>query len=141
MLDVRNNIVYDFYNGTGQDFPFKIGYVANPGATNYWTVNYDDYRIPPTELSDWFCWSTNSFCNYQGGFAEIQSLGMEANGIVTNPAFASVAFGCTTNSAGNNYHLSSGSPCIGAGANLSSLNLPGLVGSTNGGWDIGAYQH
>jgi len=44
--------------------------------------------------------------------------------------------------------LQSASPAIGAGTNLSGLNLPGLDTDFNGNprpattnWDIGAYQH
>jgi len=62
------------------------------------------------------------------------------------------ANGASTNSALNNYAITNG-PTVGAGANLSGLNLPGLAyditgkprtnsnNGSNNGWDLGAYQH
>jgi hypothetical protein len=62
--------------------------------------------------------------------------------------FVSLAYGTGTNSFSNNYGIQSNSPCVGAGMNLSGLNLPGLSADINGNprptsgpWDLGAYQH
>ncbi len=138
-LIVENNIFYDFrttiygYDLVGTD-PIATG-------TSAWTFNYNDYSTVLPALFQ--ITGLNSGLNLGG----LQALGWETNGRTGNPLFVNLAYGSGTNSWQNNYALSSGSPCIGAGANLGSLNLPGLNADiagnprpTSGPWDIGAYQ-
>jgi hypothetical protein len=153
LLDVRNNLTYDFYNGGNQDIMLLIGVVTNSVATNSWTVDYNDWRTLSTAPEQWAWWhngySEPSIPDVAGGLSLLRTnWGMEVHGMISDPAFASLAYGCTTNSSGNNYALQSGSACISNGVNLSSLNLPGLTNSLNGvarpasgPWTIGAYQY
>ncbi len=91
-----------------------------------------------------------------GGKTGMQGVGWETNGVWTDPMLANLAgtnawqgVGLPTNTYTQiNLALQVGSPCIGAGTNLSSLNLPGLAAGISGvlrpvtgNWDLGAYQH
>jgi hypothetical protein len=153
VLQIENNLVYDFYNTDGQDLMMFVGVVTNAWATNYWTVDYNDWRTLSTAHEQWFWWhngySEPSIPDVSGGLSLLRTnWGFEAHGMTNDPKFVSLAYGCSTNSRGNNYALQSTSPCISNGVNLSSLNLPGLTNSLNGvarpasgPWTIGAYQY
>jgi hypothetical protein len=69
--------------------------------------------------------------------------GWETHGMMADPKFANISPGIGTNSSQNNLHLSAGSPCIGAGANLSQVfvsDKDGQPRSPTQAWDIGAYK-
>jgi hypothetical protein len=148
-LAVENNLVYSFTgSGGGDPTLLTIGVVLNQPGPTVWTVDYNDWFSLDT-ANDWFWWNNPapSF-NIHGDLSAMQALGFEAHGQTNDPLFASLAFGSSTNSVGNDYHLQSGSAAIGAGANLSDLNLPGLNTDkdgkprpTAGSWDLGAYQY
>jgi hypothetical protein len=148
-LAVENNVVYSFTgSGGGDPTLLTIGVVVNrPGAT-VWTIDYNDWFSLDT-ANDWFWWNnpTPSF-NIHGDLGAMRTLGFETHGQTNDPLFASLAFGAGLNAAFNDYHLQSGSPAIGAGVNLTSLNLPGLNTDKDGAprpvsgpWDLGAYEY
>jgi hypothetical protein len=153
VLQIENNLTYDFYQTNGQDLAAFIDVVTNVWATNYWTMDYNDWRTLSANPENWFWWhngySEPNIPDLTGGLSLLRTnWGFEVHGMTNDPLFASLAFGSTTNSAGNNYRITTNSPCIEAGANLSDLNLPGLNVDINGNprpastnWDIGAYQH
>jgi hypothetical protein len=75
----------------------------------------------------------------------LHGYGWETHGIA-NPSTVFADATSTSYSITNNYSLKTGSPCIGAGSNLSSVNLPGLNANINGvarpstgNWNLGAY--
>jgi len=121
--------------------------VTNQYSVAQWTVDYNDWHSQNT-ADTWFWWNNQPGFNIHGGLAAARSVGFESHGTTNDPQFVSLAYGSATNSLQNNYDLQSNSPCIGAGVNLGSLNLPGLnaditgvLRPANGNWDIGAYQH
>ncbi len=139
-LIVENNIFYDFRTSIyGTDL---VGTDPMTSGPNGWTFDYNDYS---TVLPALFQISgVNSGLNLGG----LQAIGWESNGQSNDPQFVSLVNSGGTGSWQNNYALTSGSPCISAGANLSSLNLPGLNADiqgnprpTSGPWDIGAYEY
>ncbi len=76
------------------------------------------------------------------------TFGWDTNSIISDPQFVNLSYGCGTNSASNNYRITTTSLCSLAGTNLTALDLPGLgsdfLGNprpTFGPWDIGAYEH
>jgi len=146
-LQIENNLAYSFYNQGGDATVLLFGVVTNQYPVAQWTVDYNDWHSQNT-ADTWFWWNNQPGFNIHGGLAADQSVGFDAHGMTNDPAFVSLAYGSSTNSLLNNYDLQSNSPVIGAGVNLSSLNLPGLDADitgmprpANGGWDIGAYQH
>ncbi|MBI5685375.1 MAG: right-handed parallel beta-helix repeat-containing protein [Verrucomicrobia bacterium] len=69
--------------------------------------------------------------------------GWETHGLLADPKFADISFGIGVNSNLNDLHLTAGSPCAGAGTNLSHLftvDKDGLPRPVGRGWDIGAYR-
>jgi len=146
-LQVENNLAYSWATTGQQGSLLILGVVTNQYPVAQWTVDYNDWHSP--HASDpYFWWNNQPGFNLDGGLATEQSVGFDAHGMTNDPAFVSLAYGATTNSPGNNYALQSTSPCIGAGVNLGSLNLPGLntditgvLRPATGNWDIGAYQY
>ncbi len=102
-----------------------LGTITNQYPVAQWTVDYNDWHSQST-ADTWFWWNNQPGFNVHGGLAAAQSVGFESHGITNNPQFVSLAFSSSTNSVNNVYLLQSGSPAIGVGVNLSSLNLPGL---------------
>jgi len=146
-LQVENNLAYSFYNQGSDATVLLLGVVTNQYPVAQWTVDYNDWHSQNT-ADTWFWWNNQPGFNIHGGLAAARSVGFEPHGTTNDPQFVSLAYGSATNSLQNNYDLQSNSPCIGAGVNLGSLNLPGLnaditgvLRPANGNWDIGAYQH
>jgi hypothetical protein len=97
--------------------------------------------------SDYNIWLTNSggapqsSYNYGGSptfytFASLQNLGFDTHSLTSDPKLNSA------------YHLQSGSPAIGLGANLTSLSITalgtdkaGASRSSSGAWDAGVYTY
>ncbi len=148
-IDVRNNIWYGTWNGPdvyltdANQIP-----TAKPGPL--WAMNYD--ALMALETDKQFTWLGLAI----GGKTGMQGVGWETNGVWTDPMLANLAgtnawqgVGLPTNTYTQiNLALQVGSPCIGAGTNLSSLNLPGLNADKDGNprpasapWDIGAYEY
>ncbi len=139
-LLVENNVFYDCRTSSYGDSLVDTDPITS--GTNVWTFNFNDYS---TVLATFF---QVSGLGENFNLAGLRSAGWENNGRTNNPLFVNLAYGSGTNSWLNDYGLASGSPCIGAGVNLGSLNLPGLntdiTGAprpVTGNWDIGAYQH
>lgn len=71
----------------------------------------------------------------------VKSLGFDAHSVFGNPQFISTSGGLGANSLNNNLSLSSGSPAIGRGFDLSSLFNTDFLGlQRQNPWDIGAYE-
>ncbi len=91
---------------------------------------------PAANINNNLIYAPNGTIGYAGGsdtWAEWQAQGYDVNGVNANPDF--------TDAAAGNYTLASGSPAIGAGADISSITTDNTgaarVGST---YDIGALQ-
>jgi hypothetical protein len=93
-------------------------------STNHTIDNNDDYFI--RDIGKWAG-------NFIGSFANWQALGLDVHGQNVAPAFVSAT----------DQHLSSNSPCIGKGANLSpffTTDIEGKSRPTSGGFSLGAYE-
>jgi hypothetical protein len=146
-VQVLNNVFYDFATNGASSLFSSYFYAWNDLNTATceasWAINYNLYRSYDSYgFANWYGQSPQ-----QGGLSWMQARGWEANGSAADPLFVSLAFGSTTNAYRNDYHLQSGSPAIGAGINLSGLNLPGLNADrdgtprpASGPWAIGAYH-
>lgn len=146
-LQIENNLAYSFYNQGFDATVVLFGVVTNQYPVAQWTVDYNDWHSQNT-ADTWFWWNNQPGFNIHGGLAADQSVGFDAHGMTNDPAFVSLAYGSSVNSVQNDYHLQSSSTVIGAGANLSSLNLPGLNADKDGNprpslgsWDMGAYEY
>jgi hypothetical protein len=110
--DVRNNIL------TGMQF----GMLISSGSETGLICDYNDIN------------SVSSVAYYLTGFkslAQFQALGYMTHGFQSNPQLAASPL-----------ILQSGSPCIGAGANLSVTFTTDIVGATRTvPWDMGAYKY
>jgi hypothetical protein len=144
-LQVENNLGYSWTTTGQQGTLLVLGVVTNAYPVPQWTVDYNDWHDAAN--GPYFWWNNQPGFNLTGGLPVEQSVGFDTHGITGDPLFASLAFGSSTNSANNNYQLQSGSPAIGAGVNLSGLDLPGLNADiagnprpASGPWAIGAYQ-
>ena len=145
VVDMKNNIHYDALTGSSQNVAIDMVSSNSPS----WTTDYNCYWYYNTQgyLFHWYP-GTNP-PDYWLTFPYLQSIGWETHGQNNDPQFMSLAYGSwSPNSISNDYHLAAGSPCIGAGVNLSALGLPGLNADrdgtprpTSGRWDIGAYQY
>lgn len=141
VVDMKNNINYNF------DAWLSLQLTAtNTGANAQWKMNYDDL-YNSAGYGDIMYWDNG---NQYLTFAAMQSYGWESKGLTSNPMFIALTHtGYTSMGISNNYGLLASSPCVGAGTNLSGVNLPGLADDItgkprtnyNGGWDLGAYQH
>lgn len=106
---------------------FDIGFYSVPQATSLPTAsdkNIFHNTVYYARLdSDWL-----------ETLAAWQAYGFDSNSLTNDPLFVSAATG--------NYQLQSGSPAIGAGANLSGVFNIDITGATRSApWDIGAYEY
>jgi hypothetical protein len=139
-LDVKNNIFYDTSDSVSV---LSLGLTNTAAAYPGFSLDYNCYR----SLAEGFVYQTLSSSSASNtDLGGLHGYGWETHGMAANPLFISLAGG-TANSIANNYGLQSGSPCIGAGTNLSSVNLPGLDADKEGNprpasgpWDLGAFQ-
>jgi hypothetical protein len=137
-LDVKNNLFYD----TTTNSQMLSFWVTNTAVYAGFSFDYNCYR----SLSEQFVYQETSSGYSNTDLGGLRSYGWEIHGI-TNPATVFVDATSTSYSITNNYQLHSGSPCIGAGVNLSAVGLPGLNADItgklrpSGAWDLGAYQH
>ncbi len=148
LLDLKNNIYYDTYRGSYGNPAVYITDATPPMPR--WTMDDDDFETfnLAGALVQWFnvnIWTL-------GGLQA--DLGWELHGQFADPDFVSIATQTNGWQSDNftgadvvDVHLQSSSPCIGAGVNLSSLNLPGLNADKDGNprpsgmWDLGAYEY
>jgi hypothetical protein len=136
----------------------NIIYNASPSVNGNPMVLWSATNCPMNQfvLNYNFYWNTNNIARWwatgvpNGGdltsLTKMRLAGYETNGLFGNPLFVN------NSQTGNNiylndYHLQSGSRAIGAGVNLTGLNLPGLSNDrdghsrpSSGPWTIGAYQ-
>jgi hypothetical protein len=140
VVDMKNNICYNFAS-----LPTLVLSATNSGAAAQWKMNNDDV-FNSNGYGDYMYWGVNGYLT----LSAMQSYGWETKGLTSNPMFLALTYpGYTSMGISNNYGLLASSPCIGAGTNLSGVNLPGLADDItgkprtnyNGGWDLGAYQH
>ena len=150
-LQVENNLSFSWATNGSQGTLLVLGVVTNAYPVSQWTVDYNGWFDRGGPADPYFWWNNNPGFNTNGALSVEQAVGFDTHGITSDPRFVSLAFGSSTNSAGNNYQLQSGSPAVGAGTNLSSLTntCPGIdrdirgIARTNynGGWTLGAYQY
>jgi hypothetical protein len=138
-LDVKNNIFYDV---GGSDTILTLDVTNTAAAYPGFKFDYDCYFSSSEQFVSQATTDSTSTNTDLGG---LHGYGWETHGIA-NPASVFADATSTSYSITNNYSLKTGSPCIGAGANLNSLNLPGLNAningvprSTTGNWNLGAY--
>jgi hypothetical protein len=115
-----------------------------------WSLNYDDYVYSvdgPISLNLGHTNAPPWYGNFYLLATAYSTFGWEGSGLTNAPIFESFSYGISTNDYLNNYSITSG-PTVGAGTNLTNLNLPGLnynlTGQTNGrpvsgNWNLGAY--
>jgi hypothetical protein len=142
VVDVKNNVFYDTMKGTANNYVFGMVSTNSPLNNISLLLDYNCYQTSNT-LREFFD-------QYQGttlDLAGVRSYGWEIHGQTNDPHFVNLSYGTTANSYLNDYHLQTNSPCIGAGVNLSSLNLPGLNADKDGKprpalgpWTAGAFQ-
>jgi hypothetical protein len=121
-----NSICYSIYNDVA-------------GYTTTVTSNYN-HIYPPAGTSQSAQVTSISTTSTQTwrSWADTQAAGYEANGIGYSSGWHSPLFV----SEGSNYQLTSSSPDINRGADLSSIFTTDLLGNTRTGtWDIGAYEY
>ena len=104
-------------------------------------MDYNSYEIynigGPLNLIG--IWSASDSAGNWLTMGSLQGFGWDAHSMTNAPIFV--------NAAGGDYHLQPGSPQVGAGANLTDLNLPGLNQDKDGNerpaigpWTLGAYS-
>lgn len=118
-IDIRNNAFYSL-RANANNQAFRIG---NLTIANSLTVNYN--RWYSLNQTGWFFWTGLA----SGGFAAMQSTGLEVNGSFGDPQFVNVV-GVGVNILQNDLHLRSSSPCVSAGATLGAPYDIDLDGNT-----------
>lgn len=153
IVTALNNIGYDFDTNADFHTMMQFSFIGNTGVCSNWVIDYNDWY---SSYAEWFRFNyglannglpTNWF-NVSGKIAALQTnFPWESHTVTSAPLFVNIAYGASTNSAMNDYAITNG-PTVGAGTNLSGLNLPSLNADINGNprpsnsnWDIGAYQH
>ena len=145
LVDMKNNIHYDATTGSSQNVAIDMVSTNSPS----WTLDYNCYWDYNTQGYMFHWYPGTNPPDYWLTFPYLQSIGWETHGQNNDPQFVSLAYGSwSPNSISNDYHLAAGSPCIGAGVNLSAVGLPGLNADKDGNprpssgqWDLGAYQY
>ena len=134
---VRNNIFVDTQSDSGNNW---CVYSATGDPATNMTWDYNLYQTG-NRTGNFFYWKVLGECR----LPELRAHGWELHGLNTDPKFVNVDR-TETQPLTNNLRLQATSPAIGAGTNLSSLNLPGLsrdrdgkARPSSGAWDIGAY--
>ncbi len=140
MVDVRNNIIYAFSVGTpyGNSFDLQVE-SGQPQLTNNVRFDYNLYRTGDFYGGQMIYGLWDFYSPY--GYISISSaetyLGWDTDSITGDPLCVNT----------NDFHLQSGSPCIGVGTNLSALGYPGLNSDfdgnprpSTGAWTLGAFE-
>jgi hypothetical protein len=132
-VSILNNVFYKAVN----DAAFSV---VHDGKSIPKVVDYNCYYTPrPDQLI-----MMRDEPKVYATLAEARSLwGWETHGMVADPRFADIRAGVGLNSSQNVLCLLAGSPCAGAGMNLShlfTLDKDGLSRSATLAWDIGAYK-
>ncbi len=134
-VSVKNNVFYHDSVNAAMPVEFGLDATSMPNELDY---NFYFTLRPNTLVAHY--WSVKGT---YGTINNLQSNGFELHGVYGDPQFANINYGLGTNSSLNNLTLQSGSPAIGAGANLSSYfttDYATTLRQLNGAWDIGAYQ-
>jgi hypothetical protein len=137
-LYVTNNIFVNPLQNAGYQFIHLFNMDNfNAAATNALRFDYNSYETYNTT-------APNLIALVQPGYSSLsfqtaQQFGWNTHGFTNRATFVDVSSG--------DYHLVAGSPQIGAGVNLSGLNLPGLNRDKDGNprplvgsWSLGAYE-
>lgn len=142
---VMNNIFYDTATGSGNN---AVVSAYDIHADNSWLKTnwffdhnvYESFNTAGTPIAIGGGGANYSVANVLSQF------GWESNAVVGDPKFVNISYGTGTSDYLNDFHLQSNSPAIGAGTNLTCLNLPGLNTDCSGTarqpigkWTIGAY--
>lgn len=139
---VLNNIIYDVNTGSGGGYPMEWGQDGGISVPTECDHNLH-YTLRSDHLVASVCNATSTGRNFST-FSQYQALGFDLHGLLADPAFANITFGVGANSSANDLHLTSGSPAIFLGTNLSAFFTTDKDGNprpSSGYWDAGAYQH
>jgi hypothetical protein len=133
VFNIKNNLAYNSSTSSGSTSVISANYFTAGTINSNYNLHYGYFNG-----STPFIFNTNG----TGGFTDLagwQSAtgsGNDSNDVTSNPNLSST------------YKLQSGSPAIGAGANLTSLSitalnsdLAGTARPSSGAWDIGAYKY
>jgi hypothetical protein len=132
VLDIRNNVFYDLRQGSGANV---ILYFTQSGIATNLTINYNIYKSFNTS-GQWVVWTGVG----AGGLSLLQSQGLEANGLATDPLFVDISYGSGYQCNSNNLHIVTSSPAKGAAETLTlfTTDKDGITRSVP--WDMGAYE-
>ena len=130
---VTNNIFVNNLTNVGYQYVLLFDATnMSQAVTQSFNIDYNDYVINNNQHPG------DLIGNQDGNWIMFQSFGFDAHGQTNDPLFASAATG--------DYHLETNSPAIGAGVNLTSLGVPGLISDKDGNprppigsWTLGAY--
>jgi hypothetical protein len=152
-IDMENNVLVDTMGGSGANYLITVTSSSTNVASGF-KFDYNCYLSYNTFIStvpnDTAGFFNGNVANTWGqfGLAGMQVLfGWETHGKFGNPLYVATNYINTINQQNNNLQLQSGSPAIGAGANLTSSGLPGITSDilgnarpTTGPWTMGAYN-
>lgn len=134
-VTVKNNIFYDYRQGSGGNF---IVVISSAGSERNWLFDYNIYK---TFNSNGYFYSWNGV--ETGNLTTMKARGWETNGKAADPLFVDISHGIGIDVTRNNLQLRSGSPAKSAGANLSTFFTTDMLGTSrpqSANWDLGAYQ-
>lgn len=132
---IANNAIYKTDSGAAMGLLWGLDGYSIPTQCDY-NRHYAPQRSP---------WGSEVGYIWYGGaghyvtFTQFQAQGFDAHGSYGNPAFENVTYGLGTLSSLNDFHLQSGSPCIGVATNLSAYFTTDYSGITRTNWDVGSY--
>lgn len=148
-INAQNNLFYDAMTGSGNNFVLTLNsgnWVLGQVITNWFFDHnlYKSFNIDGTWANYPGLGGEMSFTSNNFG-QSFRAFGWETNGLATDPLFVDITPGLTQ-PLSVDLRLQTNSPAIGAGTNLSALNLPGLATDRlgvsrppTGPWTMGAY--
>ena len=143
-IRIKNNIFYKANNDAALSVYFGLDPYSNPTE-----LDYNIYRTGRTDGDIAYSYNPAPSGQHTAyGYrtlADLQSQGYELHSQVADPQYVDVSSGVGTRTSGNDLHLQSSSPAIGAGLNLTSVlgalaDANGNAYPANAAWDAGAYQ-
>lgn len=150
-IRVQNNILSTLSTGNNNAFDFDIQVSGNEaGAVKNIYLNDNLYLCDQTYQGNMVVGSWTPGTSPNAGYLMLPGLrstyGWDSNSIAVNPLFVHVSPG-NASAPGNDFHLQTNSPAIGAGVNLAFLGIPALLVDKDGNprpaignWTMGAYQ-
>jgi hypothetical protein len=138
-ISIKNNIFYTNNRGN------KHAVYASTTTDNPTELDYNIYLSARKETPKQIVALYNGSNIAAVTLAGARALGFETHGIYGDPLYKNISYGLGPNSNLNNLSLTSRSPCLNKGKNLSSYFTTDMNGnqrpSARYNWDMGAYQH